>query len=48
MAGTLHLLPAWLSPDAAPEAVVPATVLEDLHVHLVDDVHEVFDVALAA
>ena len=28
MAGTLHLLPAWLSPDAAPEAVVPATVLE--------------------
>jgi 16S rRNA (cytidine1402-2'-O)-methyltransferase len=28
MAGTLHLLPAWLSPDAPPESAVPATVLE--------------------
>src|SRR5947209_20513739 len=27
MAGTLHLLPAWLSQDAAPEAVVPLPVL---------------------
>lgn len=27
-AGTLYLLPAWLSPQAAPEAVVPAQVLE--------------------
>lgn len=27
-AGTLYLLPAWLSPDASPEAVVPAAVLE--------------------
>ena len=27
---------------------VPDTVLEDLHVHLVDDVNEVFEVALAA
>jgi len=28
--GTLHLLPAWLSDDVAPEAVVPATVLETI------------------
>jgi len=28
MPGTLHLLPAWLSPDAPPEAVVPAKALE--------------------
>ena len=28
MPGTLHLLPAWLSPDAAPEAVVPVPVLD--------------------
>ena len=28
MAGTLHLLPAWLSEDAPPEAVVPASALE--------------------
>ncbi|HUL95784.1 MAG TPA: SAM-dependent methyltransferase [Usitatibacter sp.] len=28
MPGTLHLLPAWLSADCAPEAVVPAAVLE--------------------
>ena len=27
---------------------LPEAVLEELHVHLVDDVHEVFDVALAA
>jgi ATP-dependent Lon protease len=27
---------------------VPETVLADLHVHLVDDVNEVFEVALAA
>ncbi|HEX3062749.1 MAG TPA: SAM-dependent methyltransferase [Usitatibacter sp.] len=26
--GTLHLLPAWLSQEAPPEAVVPAAVLE--------------------
>lgn len=28
MAGTLHLLPAWLSEDASPESAVPAPVLE--------------------
>ncbi|HLX21741.1 MAG TPA: SAM-dependent methyltransferase [Usitatibacter sp.] len=28
MAGTLHLLPAWLSEDAPPESVIPATVIE--------------------
>jgi 16S rRNA (cytidine1402-2'-O)-methyltransferase len=28
MAGSLHLLPAWLSEDAPPEAVVPAAALE--------------------
>jgi len=28
MAGTLHLLPSWLSEDAPPEAVVPAAALE--------------------
>jgi 16S rRNA (cytidine1402-2'-O)-methyltransferase len=28
MAGTLHLLPAWLSEEAPPESVVPATVLD--------------------
>lgn len=26
--GTLYLVPAWLSPDAAPDSVVPAAVLE--------------------
>ncbi|HSS28494.1 MAG TPA: SAM-dependent methyltransferase [Usitatibacter sp.] len=26
--GTLYLIPAWLSPDAPPQAVVPAQVLE--------------------
>ncbi|HEX4334079.1 MAG TPA: SAM-dependent methyltransferase [Usitatibacter sp.] len=26
--GTLYLLPAWLAPDAPPEAVVPSVVLE--------------------
>ncbi|HEY2627476.1 MAG TPA: SAM-dependent methyltransferase [Usitatibacter sp.] len=30
MAGTLHLLPAWLSEDAPPEAVVPPMVLEKI------------------
>ena len=28
--GTLHLLPAGLSADAAPESVVPATVLDKI------------------
>ncbi len=40
MPGTLHLLPAWLSEDAPPEAVVPAAALErirSLEAFIVED-----------
>ena len=40
MAGALHLLPAWLSEDAPPESVVPATVLariRSLEAFIVED-----------